>query len=317
MDDFTNSLQVDDNNTTSKNSRNFEMLSAYSIHSNNGCNNLNSCEQKKRISECDNLNLESKKNVNLEKLRCINKERDVPLHVINVNDDEKKNDIDDNISLNNQVSEISNNKKICNVSCKSTPGRNAQKLIKNSQAKCDLEKNKICRKHEFSSSSETEPVKKLMTTTTNNDIDTAKIVLEKTIKLEVEKKDYKEELINIQPKKLLKREKLDSGISEENDDGKISTGSNESSYSESMFSEPMEIESENSEFTYDSSSNETNETDSDYEKEEYLPHSTPENNKESIISMKYRMIMENKIQTLPLPQAIKLYLNYNREFIFV
>lgn len=111
-----------------------------------------------------------------------------------------------------------------------------------------------------------------------------------------------------QPKKIPKREKLDSGISEESDDGKVSA-SNESSYSESTFSEAMDVESDDSDFS-DYSSGETRlSSDLDFSDSKF-------DCDESKTSVKYRMALEKRIQALPLPNPIKTYINYDREFKF-
>jgi hypothetical protein len=109
-----------------------------------------------------------------------------------------------------------------------------------------------------------------------------------------------------QPKKLLKREKLDSGISEGSDDGKVSR-SYESSFSESTFSEPMEVESDDSETarSRDVHSNEKAVVGETNLGEQRETESRP---------FKYRLLIEKKIRCLPLPQRLKIYLNHEREF---
>lgn len=110
-----------------------------------------------------------------------------------------------------------------------------------------------------------------------------------------------------QPKKIPKREKLDSGISEESDEGKVSA-SNESSFSDMTFSEAMDVESDDSDFS-DYSSSETRLSDLDFNDSKF-------DSDESKISVKYRMALEKRIQALPLPNPIKTYINYDREFRF-
>lgn len=117
--------------------------------------------------------------------------------------------------------------------------------------------------------------------------------------------DENEDIGDDQPKKLLKREKLDSGISEESDDYKISRSSESSShYSESTFSEAMDLESDDSvpANRFFSGENAVEEI-----------RTTPTHDS---ISLKYRKTIEPKIQALPLPQSVKIYLNYNRPFEF-
>lgn len=154
-----------------------------------------------------------------------------------------------------------------------------------------------------------------------------------------------------QSKKTGKREKLDSGISEESDgDGKITNAeakerlSSSSSSSQSTCSEAMDVDSDfiDSDFidsTYpphrgrrptrdDSSSSESDDsTDEDTEDDEDDNNNDKDDDDESnvkegtkfelnqdTLTVKYRILMEEKIQMLPLPYAIKSYLNYNREF---
>lgn len=117
--------------------------------------------------------------------------------------------------------------------------------------------------------------------------------------------EVEESASDSKPKKVMKREKLDSGISEESDDGKLSV-SNESSFSESTSNEPMEIDSDYSDFTEGSSCEESNNSEAESND---VQHTTNDS-----VSLKYRQSMEKKIKSLPLPNAIKLYLNYNREF---
>lgn len=110
---------------------------------------------------------------------------------------------------------------------------------------------------------------------------------------------------NNQPKKLLKREKLDSGISEESDDGEVSR-SYESSFSESSFSEPKEVESDDSETSRSGEVPEkTSNEEADDEKQSQDTNTR---------SFKYRLLIEKRIQCLPLPQRLKIYLNHERDF---
>lgn len=108
-----------------------------------------------------------------------------------------------------------------------------------------------------------------------------------------------------QPKKVMKREKLDSGISEESDDSKFSP-SNESSSAECTNDDPMEIESdEDSDFTEDSS---------DEGNSSEIEPTCPRDYSDSV-ALEYRTSMEKKIQCLPLPKPMKSYLNYGRDFL--
>lgn len=108
-----------------------------------------------------------------------------------------------------------------------------------------------------------------------------------------------------QPKKVMKREKLDSGISEESDDSKFSA-SNELSFAECTSNDPMEIDSDqDSDFTEDSS----------YEENSSDVEPTDTGDSSDSVSLKYRTYMEKKIQSLPLPKTMKCYLNYGRDFL--
>ncbi|XP_065209836.1 uncharacterized protein LOC135838158 [Planococcus citri] len=120
-----------------------------------------------------------------------------------------------------------------------------------------------------------------------------------------------------QPKKLMKREKLDSGISEESDDGKFSAASNESSFAESTNNDEMEIDSDqDSDFTEDSSCQDEDEDENEDEEDgSDVEAAGSADSSSSSISLKYRACVERKIQSLPLPNAMKFYLNYNRDFL--
>lgn len=110
---------------------------------------------------------------------------------------------------------------------------------------------------------------------------------------------------NDHPEKLLKREKLNSGISEESDDDEGSDDCEVSSFESKLIESWDFDESGSHRIVF----------------EESVPDSYPANDVgfapvTDTLPFKYRKVMEAKIQALPLPQSIKLYLNHNRPFEF-